>query len=660
MNLDSPIRHYKKILFIAAVIYTFFYLSSSMLPGNNLQAPIGWWGWFDQGQYLLEAKSLCNFNFNSFYFYPPLYAIFGSIFYKFMPNHPFYFVNLLSFLVYIYFFIKLTQKQVGLFFAIVSILIGLFYDNRIFEQFIIPWTTTPAAAIIAMSLYILFYIKEQQDIGLKSFIKLQIAFVFFTGLLIALRPIDAFILCITIYPFYIFEIVKKWKNSFYEQISFKKILFINILFGLIGFAIFLSFNFLTTGSIFGNYASLANSNGFSFFRIFEKFTDLFVDSYSIYYIKNSSLFYVLPWLYLSFASMLYLLFLRKFKLRFLIIFIFAYIGIYICYNDFVINGLWMYSNIHYFKWFFPYLVFLIFVAFKNAICSEKKLSLILFFSIASILTFLLHYHYEIEYIKKSTLKDINSSSKLLILSSKEKIDGIDIYTDINQSFVDMYFGKHTINYNNTSIAAIKDFRIVPTDFGMRVILYRPIQSDQIQLNLTEQILLDSRVKFKPFSFAYSLDFPNGKNQLLYSDYNFGDKINLSSSESQRYIVSGFSGSEAFGRWTDGGVAKIAFMADKIESNMCLNVSMGAFLNSNSKQKVDVSINNNLVSQLDFTPSNAGFGMYSINIPDKYISDEKILIKFDIKYPTSPLDLKLNSDKRKLGVSIGEIELSMCK
>lgn len=61
-------------LVFLGLLYTLAYLAHPALPGNNLQYPLGWWGWFDQGKYLLSSQSfiLGNFSIDK-HLYPPLY-----------------------------------------------------------------------------------------------------------------------------------------------------------------------------------------------------------------------------------------------------------------------------------------------------------------------------------------------------------------------------------------------------------------------------------------------------------------------------------------------------------------------------------------------------------------------------------------------------------
>src|SRR6476469_2214962 len=58
-------------LFIIALIYLKAYSIHPALPGLNPQTPLGWWGWWDQGQYLKCAVGLAHGHLTSeTYWYP--------------------------------------------------------------------------------------------------------------------------------------------------------------------------------------------------------------------------------------------------------------------------------------------------------------------------------------------------------------------------------------------------------------------------------------------------------------------------------------------------------------------------------------------------------------------------------------------------------------
>jgi hypothetical protein len=75
-------------LIVTIATYTFLYFTHPSLPND---APSGWWGWFDQGQYIKSVKALSQANLSpSEHWYFPGYPLLGAILYKYMPVHPFF------------------------------------------------------------------------------------------------------------------------------------------------------------------------------------------------------------------------------------------------------------------------------------------------------------------------------------------------------------------------------------------------------------------------------------------------------------------------------------------------------------------------------------------------------------------------------------------
>lgn len=83
------------LLLAFAGFYTAAYMGNSLFPGNKPDHPEGWWGWWDQSQYLREAVALSHLNFSpEAYHYPVGYSLMGALFARFMPVNPFFFPDL--------------------------------------------------------------------------------------------------------------------------------------------------------------------------------------------------------------------------------------------------------------------------------------------------------------------------------------------------------------------------------------------------------------------------------------------------------------------------------------------------------------------------------------------------------------------------------------
>lgn len=131
-----------------SLLYTFAYLSHESAPGNNLQHPKGWNGWWDQGRYLDAAVEFSRLGLDrEEIWYPPGYSAIGAIFAEAMPAHAFFFPNLLFVCLITYLawsiYCRLGSTLIG-----TALTIGLLvlHSGVWVKSFVIPWNTTPICA----------------------------------------------------------------------------------------------------------------------------------------------------------------------------------------------------------------------------------------------------------------------------------------------------------------------------------------------------------------------------------------------------------------------------------------------------------------------------------------------------------------------------------
>lgn len=142
------------VALIAAYVYTDF--TFPLTPGNRASTPLGWWAWDDQRQYLIGAKALLRGDFNSDqHLYPPLYPLIGALFLKAAPTAPYFWPDLALMLAYFGFFVAVFRHYIGIAPAVVCALAGMLLYSDIRAQWLMPWTTTPAAVLILAALLLL-------------------------------------------------------------------------------------------------------------------------------------------------------------------------------------------------------------------------------------------------------------------------------------------------------------------------------------------------------------------------------------------------------------------------------------------------------------------------------------------------------------------------
>ena len=133
-----------------AVLYTAQYLGHPSLPGNNVQNPAGWWSWFDQSNYLKSATALAHGDLTpDQHHYPLGYALAGAPFMWVSSVHPFFFVDLISLLLSLTAFVSVARYcGVESRWSSLLFVLAVAADPVLFEQWVVPWTTTPIAAAV--------------------------------------------------------------------------------------------------------------------------------------------------------------------------------------------------------------------------------------------------------------------------------------------------------------------------------------------------------------------------------------------------------------------------------------------------------------------------------------------------------------------------------
>ena len=119
-------------------------------------------------------------------------------------------------------------------------------------------------------------------------------------------------------------------------------------------------------------------------------------------------------------------------------------------------------------------------------------------------------------------------------------------------------------------------------------------------------------------------------------------------------LQGFSVAEPHGRWTDGNEASFVCTlptgSEKPPSTV--RITTWAYVYSGHLQEVTVSINGRRATEVRFGPGN---DRKVIELPLQNSPSNKLSIAFSLPDAVSPRDLGMNSDPRKIAISVGTIE-----
>jgi hypothetical protein len=628
------INKYKTFILVlsCSLVYTCTYLSHDALPGNNLAYPSGWWGWSDQGIFLREAQAIATGKLNSATYRGPIgYPLLGAAFIKILPNHPYFFVNLICYIFACVLFIKICERYISqIESALLLIFLILFNRHFGFETMTIPWSNNVCIPVFYY-VFLKFILNSgrERDWYLISTL---------TILVYHVRMLEFAILSLMLLIPFIMDTSRNQKVKIF--------VYSICLFSVLQSAIlFVNYN------VFGNYSNSYNAivKGIGFFGY-----DVAVKLYTFMF-RSNALSSNPDYLLRSFPYILFILpglfFLyQKIGLK-LIGFMFcgfSSVFLYMNYNDLWITNLYRFYNLRYFIWILPLLGFIAYLSFRKSWIQIRIPLAIILLLIPSLL-FLLR------------LDQVNLSKDIITLQSdKGKPLTYEAKFADKTRFDILQFPELPIDYNSVdkmkllvdgaTLMQFKDFYLLPSQNSKTIIFSKQVSPCKIQLTFSDDIPLQKHIEIKSAKLKFNSIF-NNQPPLYYNSYVYGDELNFSKIDylkSNRYIVKGFSAQELNSRWSEGSESILNLGLEKTQSAKTLQISGKVF----GEQIVKVYFNSELLYNSKISDSNMPI---SIEIPSYLITLNNEL-KFQFPNCCSPKSLGLSLDPRLLGISFEKVVL----
>jgi hypothetical protein len=338
------------LLCSTAVIYLLAYLGHPALPGNSIYLK-GWWGWWDQSQYLKCAAGLAHGNLTpDTYWYPIGYSFVGALFYWFAPNHPFFLPDLVLILGVTFLFYRLARRLVGpleAFLVIAGFVIC--YRGTLLNTLVVPWNTTPTMFLGSSILYLTaFHRSQPKQIYLASGC-LALLYFFRTIEFICFAP--AIALAVVSLP--------SRRQIFRVGFTAASIIAVSC-----GTALLL--NHAIFGAWRTTYEITSASIGLGSYPFLWKLYLLFSSGGPVFREAEPMLFSHFPWLLLAVPGLVHLV--QRFKIEalgFLASIVICF-GLYLNYNDLWPTNLYKTFLIHYLIWTLPFLALITYVGLKEA------------------------------------------------------------------------------------------------------------------------------------------------------------------------------------------------------------------------------------------------------------------------------------------------------
>ncbi len=313
------------------VLYIGFYFVYPARPGHSLY-PAGWIGWWDQGRYYDSLRALAAGNLDpAQHWYPLGYAILAVPF-VFLGDHPFFVIDLVSLLVayraFIAFAIGFDIPPVG---AALIFILSNCLDHELFLQWVIPWSTTPAVALIWVLLALAARGRSLFPIGLIA------------AVLLLIRPTDALVSAIVL----AWLLVRRLRDG---DLRLREVVYLAL-----GAAIpilpYAALHLAIYGPHPTPYTIQSGRIGLTLHDPVWRAYVLLIEPRQ-WFFAGQGLFSREPWLVLGIVGIVWGA-LRSHRSALLSAVLIAYCLLYLAYVDLLPTGLWRFYNVHYFLWTLP-------------------------------------------------------------------------------------------------------------------------------------------------------------------------------------------------------------------------------------------------------------------------------------------------------------------
>jgi hypothetical protein len=671
-------RHGKTTLALAVAVLAAYYLVQYALaearPDPKALYPLGWWGWFDQGEYLKSIRAFATGALRSpDLLYPPLYALLSAPFWWLTRDHPALVPDLVYFLVAYGVLIAVARRFYGtLLPLVVCAALLVFLPVMTIDDWVIPWTTSLQAALVSGLIAIFsrseakaapFALRSKADWG--WFVGFFAAY----GAIAPTRPLDIVIW----FPFALAYFLLTTLATVREAPAARRIQAAAGCFlaasvtASVFVALYLGFNLKIHGSLFGSYGTAAGGNGYFLADIPEKIFSVFWSSGVVYGEPEQALFEKFAIFGPIFALCLVALVVVKDVRRWILLTAFLNFIVYLPYGDLLPNGFFRYHNLHYFKWAYPWLAVIAAGQLASWLGGEERRVrwAPLAASAGLVLIGCLVGQRPAASEKVATF---GSSAEHLVrvrAHAPREVEFIDI-RGLTGSFPEFYFGAHALKVDGVT-QRVGTYRMMPIEQGARLMFVRPVILRELELKpspgavvadgpgdgVLSAVEIGLSCRIAPcvtpeplLDLAWS---PGEKGEAIAFDFRAGG-------DAHGADMAAWWGPEAWGAWTKGARTRLDLVAPPAR-RMSVETTAGPLLGGTRKQgEVRLLANGCEVARARFE---AGDAVRPIGgeVPARCLRpDGRVSIEWRADAKARPVDLKMSGDTRSLGVAVRDLTL----
>ena len=460
----GPVRRLPMLVslvgFALTAIYVSSYVGNPAVPGNHGRFPLGWWGWWDQSQYLLSAQSFAHADFApAHHWYPLGYALLGAPFLLLSGSHPYLLPDLACLLAtYAAFLLFARTVGVGPRWAALLFLLASSGSEAIRNVWAEPWNTSLSAALIWWLLALTARHLAGDSVGRRDPVLAVAAEVVRRRRLLRLAYLGAIAAIIPFTRPTDSLLVAIWAaGAGLAALRLRALEVLDLLALFAGAAVAAVPEALLWLRIYGAHESqyMINSRslGFAFASLGWK-TYLLLLTPRPWFPFGAGLVQRLPWMLPGLAGMLALPWIARGPARMMLgllaLMIAAYSLLFFSYVDLIPSGLWRYNNVHYFKWTLPGVALFGFLALRALAIGPRRPALLAGLAILLLTDLRLQPH------------RVGNADPAWMIQLHGPVPGWD----------EAYFTKMTLQDADGRLQPIKDFRALSDGQGWRLIALR--------------------------------------------------------------------------------------------------------------------------------------------------------------------------------------------
>ena len=665
-------------LVTAVVLFLFYYLTSRP---PTLYPPSGWYTWFDAGQTLQSALAFASGNLApDRHWYPPGYALLGTLSFLLLPIDPFLVPNLGSLiLAHLLFFRIAGGLGLGRVPAAVGFLLGTVAVPDLAMVWVQPWSTTPATVLALGATAAAMSVLRSR--------KVSACFVtaFCAGLIATMRPTDGLIVLATTGSVAGGAILATRSPARIAAAAAA---------GVAGFllpvAAAVAVHLAIFGPVMSPYMGLGRAFGFELALTPFRWVSVVLDP-SPWFLGDAGLATRMPWLALGIGGAAAALVsawrvgLAQIAAHFaLILPALATLTLYLAFRDINQPYLWLHWNVHYFK--LPLLVLAFYALFLLKEILRPRAGPLVAAAVAAVAaTFwrielapyaqLVQEPPAVDGVRMIALPpglDHLSTVYHVTLEGWApervplialKLENIGALAPGERILGEVIADRISLHIDGVRYHHVLDYKPIP--IGGRTLMIFPIRrmpAGKAVLHvsgLAEGSAVVVRAFHQHLVFGIPCWLPGwncGLHQPSPPPIELGQTYYFNQPAVREFLRSGFSFMENWGSWTNGKAAVLEAHVGVTGSPLRISVTAQPFLapGSPGPKRVHVHAGGKLVKVLEIIP---GVEIYQFDVPGEATEPNGILrIEFRILDPIVPLDRWISIDRRSLGIGLRSIEI----